>query len=370
MMLTRRGWFVIGVVVFAILSGFGFGARALNAIAAPGIVALVAAVVQVVRTDPPTLVRTTPTTGRRGETIEVALEFESESPIDATVIDTVSDGLEADGNAVDATVGGDETTVRYTARLAVRGPQRIGPTRVIMRDVFGLASTEFRYTETDEILVLPRVYALQGPRRHDLLLLYGGPGDDHQEFDQLRLYQRGDPLRDIHWKSSAKRPADDLVVKQFTADDEEQAVEIAAEATRRRTDAMADAAASIAVHLLQAGVHVGIVTPTGRLDPDVGRDHRDRILAHLARTEGGRIANHDRETADVWIRGTGDATYIRIDDREFTFPEIAGATLDDISEESTSYFESQEPSFRIVDTATGTRTTTSSAETGTEVPST
>ncbi|WP_380675384.1 hypothetical protein [Salinigranum sp. GCM10025319] len=54
MRLTRRGWVVVVVGVSGTAMAALFGARALNAVVFPCVVALVAALVQVRRIDPPT----------------------------------------------------------------------------------------------------------------------------------------------------------------------------------------------------------------------------------------------------------------------------------------------------------------------------
>ena len=55
---TRRGYAVVAVVVGGVAAGAVFGARALDAVVLPGVVALVAAVVQVRRGSAPTGGRT------------------------------------------------------------------------------------------------------------------------------------------------------------------------------------------------------------------------------------------------------------------------------------------------------------------------
>lgn len=321
MRLTRRGQAMVLVITAAIAMAAAFGARGLNAVAAPGVVALVAAGVQVWRLDAPSFEREVPTHGARGTSVPIRLHFEVDRPFSARLHDLVDEGLDASGN--DRTLALTSGTIEYDVTLVDRGERTIGPTYIEARDVLGLVRKTIRYPGRDEILVRPRVHPLGGPRRADLIRLYGGHSDDRQEFDHLRQYERGDPLRDIHWKSSAKQPDDQLIVKEFAAEEGTRSVEIAAGAAPGQADAMADAAASIAVDLLETGVAVGLSTPSGHLEPDVGLDHRNRLLDHLAVARSGSPKGTGE--TDVRIRSAGGDVRIELSDGGFSFSELAGA---------------------------------------------
>ncbi|MFB6300600.1 MAG: DUF58 domain-containing protein [Halobacteriales archaeon] len=326
MSFTRRGWIVAITVVTAFLSGVFFGARGLNAVAMPGLLALIVAKIQVRRIPQPILEREMYRKGQRGRTVPVRLHFDVDKTFNAVVEDEISGGLSAIGNQTLTTIS--DIPVTYDLHLDERGAQSIGPATLRVRDVLSLEERTYEYTATQEILVHPAVHGLQGPRRQDLVMLYGGPGDDRQQFDQLRLYQRGDPLRDIHWKSSAKQPENELVVKQFTADEGTQTINVAAEATDGHADAMAEAAASIAVHLLNHGVNVVLSTPTGGTSAEAAADDEERLLDHLARTRSGRVNERGRRQADVVITSTDNGVQVDIAGRPCSFAELAGAPID------------------------------------------
>ncbi|MFB6149547.1 MAG: DUF58 domain-containing protein [Halobacteriales archaeon] len=326
MSFTRRGWIVAVAVVAAFLSGVFFGARGLNAVAMPGLLALIVAKIQVRRIPQPILEREMYRKGQRGQTVPVRLHFDVDKPFNAVVEDEIGEGLSATDNRMLTTIS--DVPVTYDLHLDDRGAQSIGPAKLHVRDVLSLEERTYEYTATQEILVHPAVHALQGPRRQDLVMLYGGPGDDRQQFDQLRLYQRGDPLRDIHWKSSAKQPEDNLVVKQFTADEGTQTIRVVGEATDGHADAMAEAAASIAIHLLDHGVNVVLSTPTGGVSAETAADDDERVLDHLARTRAGRVNERNRRLADVVISSTGDGVEVDIAGRSCSFAELAGSPVD------------------------------------------
>jgi uncharacterized protein (DUF58 family) len=328
-MLTRRGFALLGVAVLSVAMAVSFGARSLNAVVGPLLVALAAGFVQTKRTTHPDLTTTVPTHGFRGETATVALEFSATTPFAASVTLETGDGLAADGT-VETNVG--ETTVEFDVELAERGERRVGPVRVVATDVFGLFRREFTHRIRETVLVFPTVREVSTPAAASALREESVVPDD-REFDQLRAYRRGDPLRDVHWKSSAKRPDDDLLVREFRADEDRAQVEMVAEADGGRVDDVADAAASVALGFVDAGFAVGLSTPDGRVDPAGGESHDTRLLTLLAHMETGSVPAEARDRADVVVRGLADgsAVEVRVGDQVTTFEAFAagGAPTDE-----------------------------------------
>lgn len=337
MRLTRRGLVVVLLIVTSILLGAWFGARGLNAIAAPAAVALIAAVVQVKRFDRPTVEREVPGRVQRGEMVLVRLHCSTSTPFSAKLTDVVDPGLVVSGNERETTIA--DGTFRYEVHAEERGEFGIGPVTIRGRDVLGLVTEVYRYPIRSELLVRPRVHLLAGPRRDDLVWLYGGRGDERGQFDQLRHYERGDPVRDIHWKSSAKQPGEDLVVREFTADEGTNVVQIAAIATAGCGDEMAEATASIASYLLRTGVRVGLVTPDGRVDAGEDAMHLAQILDHLAIASTGHVSEQDRRNSQVIIRATPDGVAVDLEGREVQFVDLAGRAIDTSGEPRQSSLE-------------------------------
>lgn len=334
MILTRRGIAVLGVVVLGIGNAALYGARSLNAVVAPAAVALVAAVVLVRRVDEPDLERVVVEEGFVGETHTVELRFQSAAAFTGHVVDRVPADLVASGNELTTAI--EDTTVAYDLTFARRGVYELGPTRVVARDVLGLAERTFRYRDTREVLVYPRIYDLTGRARHELNLL---PDvelvNNRGAFDNLREYQRGDSLRDIDWKKSAKMTGDDLAVKEYVDEADLGSVRIAAETTavstgpgqgdaRASADAMAEATASIAVFLLEAGLSVGVSTPDDAIEPDEARDQRTAVLELLARTGPGRVWDQYRAEADLVVRADGTDVSLVMDGEAVPFSRLAG----------------------------------------------
>jgi uncharacterized protein (DUF58 family) len=310
---TRRGYAVAAVALLAVLLSAHSGPRSLNAVAAPAIVVLAAATVHLARRDHPDLSRRTPAPGFPGTSARIELDVGVDGP--ATVRDEVEDGL-----------GGGETVVRvdgegtasYDVERRRRGAHQVGPATVTERDPLDLLGRETTVRGRDAVLVYPAVVPIVPNRALQGLVEHAGTRD-REAFDRLREYVSGDALRDVDWKSSAKRPGDDLVVTEFARRDE-GGLTVAAEADAGHGDEMARAAASVAVHLLNADLAVGVVAPGGRVDQARGEDQRERVFELLARTPAGRVG--DRVDPDVRIRADDEGVHVTANDRTTQFSAL------------------------------------------------
>jgi uncharacterized protein (DUF58 family) len=317
MSVTRRGLAVFGICVLALGLGATFGARALNAVVVPALVALIAGWISVRRVGQPTVTRSRPAPGFPGEGREITLDIESGDATSATVRETVGDGLSADTSPITTDVPG---RVAYDCRYERRGERAIGPATVTVGDALGLFERDFRAATRTDALVDPPVRGLSGDARRVLVGgSEGGTVDDRGEFDALREYVSGDPLRDVHWKSSAKR--DEFVVTEFAPEQEREGLAIVAEAAPGKADEMATAAASVACWLLDRGIEIDLVTPDGRLfGVEVGT--RERVLALLARAGAGRVATGSKEVADVTIAADVGGTTVTVDGETYPFDRL------------------------------------------------
>jgi uncharacterized protein (DUF58 family) len=323
MRLTRRGWAVVVVVVVSFAMATAFGARSLNAVVVPAFVGLVAAAVQLRGVDAPRVRREPPPDGFPGESRPVRLLFETDDPFTGVVEDRLDDGLSASPPRQEGTVGAE--AFAYDVAYESRGEHEFGPVRLVARDVLGLVERELTVSERSTVLVYPRVRELQPAVLGDLQALYRAERtEERDEFDRLREYERGDPLRDVHWKSSAKR--DDLVVKAFAAESGASAVTIAAGAGAGEADTMAEATASVALALLSVGVPVAVRTPDGAVETNAGGERT--VLEHLARSGGGRTPTTE---ADVVVEATTRGVRVTIGGVEREFAELtAGADAADL----------------------------------------
>jgi uncharacterized protein (DUF58 family) len=316
MSLTRRGYAVGGICLLAFALGTLFGARALNAVVVPGLVALVVGWVAMYRTTPPTVTRSQPSPGLPEETRTVSLSIKAEQASSATVRERASGGLSVPAEAIETGLPG---RVEYDCRLEARGERTLGPALLTLTDALGLFEREFRAARRTDVLVYPPVRPLSDRARLTLLAGEDPLVDDRGEFDSLREYVPGDPLRNVDWKASAKR--EELVVSEFAAREEKDGISIVAEAAPGRADAMATAAASVALWLLDAGVGIDLATPGGRLS-NVSPGEGEEVLVLLARAGGGRVGNARRNAADVLVRAETDGSTITTSEKTIPFDRL------------------------------------------------
>ena len=313
---TVRG---VGVALVAV-AAFGMaaagGARALNAIAAPAVVVLLLGFVQIVRVGAPTVERSDPRAGFPGEHREVELDVRGSGV--ARLADSLP-GEESGSYEIHTTL---PDTVGYELTLTNRGEWTVGPARLVVTDTLGLFRTTIRTAATATLLVYPEVRDL---RDHEAVAGFFEQTNvsDRQAFDTIREYAPGDPLRDVHWKSSAKRGDGDLVVKEFVGETARGTIDVAASAAPGHADAMASAAASLALLALEAGYSVRVVCPAGELPAGHGDEHRRHVLELLARTEAGYPDERARERADVLVEADGTGVSARIGGRRHSL-DVSG----------------------------------------------
>ncbi|WP_445150557.1 hypothetical protein [Baekduia sp. Peel2402] len=154
------------------------------------------------------------------------------------------------------------TRVRIDVRFARRGRKVLTPPRVAVRDPFGLMVRIARgpAIAADEVLILPRIEPVMAP---------GGGSDGsgaltlgrrtsvaaEVELDGLRQAREGTPASRIYWPSVAKRSGE-LLERRLRADSDTRPLVVLdprAPISEEDLDASVRAAASLAVHLANAG---------------------------------------------------------------------------------------------------------------------
>ena len=235
----------------------------------------------------------------------VELAVDTDQSFTASVVDELSRGLDGDGE-FETVVDG--STITYDVDLSKRGAHTIGPLRVVARDLFGFWERSFYYGFSTEVVAYPPVRSLGD----DLAGGFAGMTDDREHFDSLREYQRGDALRDVNWKASAKRASGDMVVTRYAGRGSSDRVVVAAEADPSHPDEVAEAAASVAAHLLDAGLAVGVVTHQGSVAPSTGTEHRRHLLDLLARMGRGSLSQSLRDEADVLVTADRSGAHVEL----------------------------------------------------------
>ncbi len=321
MTFTRRGRFIAGLVVAGFLWGVVFGIPALNAIVLPGIVALGVGWFLVTRAGPPSVDRSPVEAAVPGERRTVELHISHPNAVTVRARDTVPEGADAADGSADRPVV-DESMV-YEIVADERGIARIGPVTVRYTDPLGVYARSFEIDERAEMITYPTIHQIDWWAARSALRSEGMPTRERHVFDRLREYDPGDPLRDVHWRSSAKRQDHEFIVKEFVADSERGALRIVGESAERWSDEMASAVASLALWLLDDGIPVGIELADRSVPVAGGGPQRRRILLALARTAGGRLDPETRRGAPVLVEVDGrNGVTVEFGDRDVTFDEV------------------------------------------------
>jgi uncharacterized protein (DUF58 family) len=206
--------------------------------------------------------------------------------------------------------------VPYSVELTKRGAYTIRSITITAMDPLGIYSFSKRYTVESEILVYPspqRIpdFVLSGAERYGFrdmpIAATRGSGVDP---DGVREYIPGDPLRRMHWKSTARTGK--LSVIEF---EESRAVNVVmvldlhegtdiGEGRQSTLEYLVKAAASIAQTAIQQGASVRLVmsdTPDPADFAGRGSEHLYTVLGSLARAE----ANDAEGFADTFVRRVG-----------------------------------------------------------------
>ena len=178
--------------------------------------------------------------------------------------------------------------VSYQVRSDVRGRFEVGPMTVRVSDPFGLVELGRSFRTTVPLTVTPRTLPLP---HIPLGGAWTGSGDNRPrafatgsaEDVTVREYRRGDDLRRVHWRSSAR--VGELMVRREEQPWQSRAtlfLDNRAGSHRGRgvassLETAVSAAASIALHLSHRGFTVRLVTASGE-DPSHAWHYRDAEL--------------------------------------------------------------------------------------------
>lgn len=313
---TRRGYAVAAIAFVAFALGVGTGARSLNAVVVPALVALGAGGVQLARADAPTVDRTVPEAGFAGEerTVDVTVESAVPCEVNERVADTLG------GRPRPSVTVGHGGAFSYDIEYESRGTHDLGPAECRCTDSLGLFARTFETDGSARALVYPDVFELHGDDlaglvRHTL-------GDERSSFDRLREFAPGDTMRDIHWRASAKRPDDEFVVAEYQSHARTDDVTIVGESALGSADAMASTVASLAAHLHDHGVIVTVRVPAGETVAHPGEG--ESLLRLLALTDDGWVDREGSDSPDVHVLGEGGRATVSFADRDISFDGMVG----------------------------------------------
>ncbi|MFE6740126.1 DUF58 domain-containing protein [Streptomyces tubercidicus] len=179
---------------------------------------------------------------------------------------------------LDRIEAGGRREVSYRVRSDLRGRYPLGPLELRLSDPFGMCELTRSFTASDTLTVVPRVEPLPAVRQMGEA---AGHGDGRQHSPALageddvipRGYRHGDDLRRVHWRSTARHG--ELMVRREEQPQKARCTVLLDTRETAHPGAGPDSAfewavagaASTAVHLLERGFSVRLLTDTGSSVP-------------------------------------------------------------------------------------------------------
>ncbi|PLX92588.1 MAG: hypothetical protein C0621_09130 [Desulfuromonas sp.] len=194
--------------------------------------------------------------------------------------------IELEGKSVlfPATAGGSRAALPLSARFENRGRQPLPTLRLrsIYPVNFFIRSRAIPFDE--ELIVFPRL--------RQLVPEIAGEGEkepgEHQErgrghegeLNRISDYSGREPLRQIHWKLSARQ--DQLKVKEFSPPQGEPLMIDLQQIAARNLEERLSIAATLVASAIAAGHPTGLNLPERQVPPASGRTHKLHLLRELA----------------------------------------------------------------------------------------
>lgn len=256
---------------------------------------------------------TSATDVRAGDVVEVVVEARNDGGACAVSIeDRAPDAFLLQGGTnfdVAWLPRGERATLGFDVVAPRRGTHKLGPLRATTYDpLFLQSSVVADLGEPTDVVVHPKTPAAPRIRTTTAWgrsLLPGGDkahrGVQTNDFRELRPYEKGDPLRQVNWKATARQSRDDLhlIVNDYEVEGK-KAVWLFCDAspytvggttTESAFDELANASLAVAGHYLDLGHRVGFTLygagPARIIYPDAGDLQERRIAGLLAAAEPG-----------------------------------------------------------------------------------
>ncbi len=292
-MITRHGWTAIVAATASFAIGRVFGLIELYVVGVGIVIALLVALISVQRRLPPLNVRriVSPSMVSVGEAARVDIQLANLGRQPSPYLQLWEPVGNNGGAPMQlARLGpGQAASAAYRVPTARRGLVRTGPLRASRRDVLGLTQRSTTLAGTEEVLVVPHTIALPFPSvgssgrlgQHLRMKSWGQTGT---EFHSLREYQRGDDIRRINWKASARSTA--LIVRETALEGIRRCTVILDTTASEYTAASFEQAVIAAASITASSAHTGVNTRFATHEVDLrGPDVAANTLRWLATVE-------------------------------------------------------------------------------------
>ncbi len=212
---------------------------------------------------------------------------------------------------LDRIAPGAQRVMTYTVEGRRRGRHTLGPLEIRISDPFGLVELRRSLQTTQPFTVVPRTISLRttplrgpadgsGERPWSL-----GQGDDDV---LVREYRQGDGLRRVHWRSTAR--VGQLMVRNEEQPNRPTAVVVLDDRLRAHIaggtfEDSVVVAASVAVHLANAGHDLRLCTTSGSIDLMVSADAALDALAEVSRGQSAHLVNGTLPDGDLVVAVLG-----------------------------------------------------------------
>lgn len=250
---------------------------------------------------------------RTGEPLGVAVAVHNDgAPTGVTLHDLAPDSFAMDGGSnFDAAFlpSGGRADLSYRLRAPKRGAHDVGKLRVTTYDpLFVQSALVEEVGDTSSVAVHPRTPPAPRIRGGSAWGRSHLPGGDKasrgiltNDFRELRPYERGDPLKQVNWKATARQSRDDLklIVNDYEVEGKKvvwlfldaSPYTVGGTTLESHFDELATGAMSVAAHYVDMGHRVGFtIYGSGHirmLYPDAGDVQERRIAALVGTTSPG-----------------------------------------------------------------------------------
>ena len=234
--------------------------------------------------------------------VQIVLHHTAAYPLHLTIIDELPFQFQLRDHELKLQLrGGEQRTVRYPLRPLSRGAYPFGNLNVFLMTGWRLVERRLVVPQEQTVAVYPSVVQMrQFSLRGRETALTGGrrrprPVTKSYEFDQIKDYVRGDDLRSVNWKATARRG--ELMVNRYVV---ERAQRIYCVIDKGRTmlmpfgglsllDYAINASLALSNVVLQREDRAGLITFSDKLGDVLPADSRpqqlNRILETLYRQE-------------------------------------------------------------------------------------